>query len=75
MKFIFVDQEAIKTNERRGEAARPPIIVLSEDNDKSSSRHFSVEIDGPSRIVYEPGTPKDGFRRVWIETEAPLSCK
>ena len=62
---IFVDQGAIQTNKMRGDASEPPISVVTEEG---GFRAHAVEIQGPSRIVYDPGS----LPRVWIETRAPI---
>lgn len=65
---IHVDQHAIRANARDG-GDRP---VISVKNYKENRKVRSVEIQGPSRLVYSPDKPLPCGARVWIETEAAV---
>lgn len=62
---IYVDQDAIKNNERGGNFL-PPIVI---ERHGHIIKAFSLIIEGPSRVIY---SPKDEQPRVYIETEANL---
>lgn len=62
---IYVDQDAIKSNERGGNFL-PPIVV---ERHGHTLKAFSLIIEGPSRVIYDPKAEQP---RVWIETEANL---
>jgi hypothetical protein len=65
---IHVDQFAIRANKKDG-GNRPPISVKTY---RSNTKCHSVEIQGPSRVVYSPEKPMSCGARVWVETDAPV---
>ncbi len=73
---IAVSQEHIRWNANNGDQPpRPPIMVHTDEG--LVGHYFTVEIRGPSHIVYGPNTPthmKYGAR-VWIETESEVVGK
>lgn len=69
-KRIHVNQHIIKRN-RKGSGWReePPLTVKTyKDNHKA----YSVEILGPSKVVYQPDKPLSCGATVWVETEATV---
>lgn len=46
--------------------------VISVKTYKGNTKAHSVEIDGPSRVVYSPDKPLSCGARVWIETDSPI---
>lgn len=65
---IHVNQHVIRSNKRTG-AAEPCITVKSGDSNRYCT---SVQILGPSRVVYSPCRPLSCGARVWIETTAEV---
>lgn len=72
--YIFVERRHVTAKVK----GPPPIVIRPEGAPRDDARHFeSVEIDGPSRVLYDP----EGFThgperiRVWIECRlADLIC-
>ena len=64
--IIHVNQHVIKSNSKTGE--RKPVLTVK--TYKSNTYAHTVEIDGPSRIVYSPDKPLSCGAKVWIETHA-----
>ena len=67
-KIIHVSQVNIKHN-TKNRGCRPAIVI------RDGSRKFlahSVDIKGPSKIVYRPYNPLPCGARLWIETDAEL---
>ena len=62
--IIHVNQHVIRSNGKTGER-KPPLTVKTY---KSNTYAHSVEIDGPSRVVYSPDKPLSCGAKVWIET-------
>ena len=68
IKRIHVNQHNIKAN-RLHDAGLPVLTVkLSDKNVKGNT----VEINGPSRLVYMPDKPLACGAHVWIETHAEV---
>ena len=65
---IHINQHVIRANKKHG-TNEPPITV--KQGRKNTYCH-SVEVLGPSRVVYQPCNPLNCGARVWVETEAPL---
>lgn len=65
---IHVNQHIIRKNRKYG-MDNPPITVRTS---KSTTRAHTVEIQGPSTIVYRPDRPLSCGARLWIETSAPV---
>jgi hypothetical protein len=66
--IIHVNQHEIKKNTKNG--TDNPVLTVK--TYKSNTYANSVEIKGPSRIVYSPHKPLSCGARVWIETEAEV---
>lgn len=71
-KYIHVNQHKIKANRKQAalgalDAAEPVITVKG--GRKINVYGYSVEIDGPSRVVYSPCRPLACGATVWVETE------
>jgi hypothetical protein len=64
---IHVNQHIIKRNAKELDTSKhdPPLTIKTY---KENKRAFSVKIDGPSTLVYEPSNPLPCGARVWIET-------
>jgi len=62
---IHVNQHVIKRNQKTG--SNDPVLTVK--TYKSNRYAHSVEIDGPSRVVYSPDKPLSCGARVWIETD------
>jgi len=63
-----VNQHIIKRNSKTGE--REPVITVKQGR-KNTYGH-SVQILGPSTVVYSPDKPLSCGAKVWIETEAEV---
>lgn len=69
VKRIHVSQPNIKSNRKHG--TRLP--VLSVVTSSSPVLHAdTVEIRGPSRLVYRPDRPLSCGARVWVETRSAV---
>lgn len=66
--IIHVNQHAIRRN-IKAEFAEP---VLTVKTYKSNTYAHTVDILGPSKIVYSPHKPLSCGARVWIETQAEV---
>lgn len=64
--IIHVNQHVIKSNSKTGE--RQPVLTVK--TYKSNTYAHTVEINGPSRVVYSPDKPLSCGAKVWIETYA-----
>jgi len=64
--IIHVNQHVIKSNSKTGE--RKPVLTVK--TYKSNTYAHTVEINGPSRVVYSPDKPLSCGAKVWIETYA-----
>jgi len=62
--IIHVNQHIIKRNAKNG--TNEPVITVKQGR-KNTYAH-SVEILGPSRVVYSPDKPLACGAKVWIET-------
>jgi hypothetical protein len=65
---IHVNQHVIRRNARDGTS--DPVLTVKDY--KSNRLANSVEIDGPSRLVYSPDKPLACGAKVWIETHAEV---
>jgi len=68
IKRIHVDQHTIRRNAKQG-SDDPPISVKVSGG---SMRCRSVEINGPSTVIYSPTKPLSCGARVWVETRAAV---
>jgi len=66
--IIHVNNHVIKRNAKTGE--REPTLTVKQGR-KNTYAH-SVEILGPSRVVYSPDKPLNCGATVWIETTAEV---
>lgn len=66
---IHVNQHVIRRNNKTGE--REPCLTIKQG--KRNTYAHSVEIGGPSRVVYSPDHPLSCGARVWIETESDVT--
>ena len=67
---IHVNQHIIRRN-AQGHRPEPPLTVKTY---KSNRKAWSVEVRGPSSVVYSPDKPLSCGAKVWIETEAEVIC-
>jgi len=70
LKRIHVNQHVIRRNRTLGTEEPPISIKTYQDN----VRCLSVEIEGPSRLVYSPERPLSCGARLWIETRAEVKA-
>ena len=49
-----------------------PAIRIEDDEFKETTYCMSVDIMGPSRLVYQPNRPLACGAKLWIETQAPV---
>ncbi len=68
LKRIHVYQHVIRANHKSG-SVEPPLSVKTS---RANTRGDSVEILGPSKVVYAPAKPLSCGARVWIETQAQV---
>ena len=66
--IIHVNQHVIKANAKNGE--QEPVLTVK--TYKSNVYANSVQINGPSRIVYSPDKPLSCGAKVWIETTSDV---
>jgi hypothetical protein len=66
---IHVNQHVLRSNTKSGERNAPLTVKTS----KSNTYATSVEINGPSRVVYSPDKPLSCGAKVWIETESEVT--
>jgi hypothetical protein len=66
--IIHVNQHVIKSNRKAG--VQEPVLTVK--TYKSNRYASTVEILGPSKIVYSPNKPLSCGAHVWIETEAEV---
>lgn len=67
---IHVNQHVIRRNNKLIHGPYEPPITVKRG--KSNTYCHSVEIDGPSRVVYSPDKPLSCGAKVWIETDADV---
>lgn len=68
-KIIHVNRQVIQQNEKYG--LNLPVCRVMEG---SKTRYGdSVEIHGPSRMVYRPESPLKCGAKLWIETDSDIS--
>ncbi len=65
---IHVNQHNIKSNGKTGENL--PVITVK--TYRGNRYGHTVEIDGPSKIVYSPNKPLSCGAKVWIETNSQV---
>lgn len=64
--IIHVNQHAIRRNAKSG--GNEPVLTVK--TYKSNTYAHTVDIQGPSRLVYSQDKPLSCGARVWIETHA-----
>ena len=65
---IHVNQHIIKRNAKTG--LREPVITVKQG--RNNTYAHSVQILGPSTVIYSPDKPLSCGAKVWIETEAEV---
>ena len=66
--IIHVNQHVIRANTKNG--TNDPVLTVKDY--KSNRYAHSVNINGASRIVYNPDKPLSCGAKVWIETQAEV---
>ena len=66
--IIHVNQHVVRANAKNG--TNDPVLTVKTYRDNRYAH--SVEISGPSRVVYWPDKPLSCGARVWIETHSPV---
>jgi hypothetical protein len=65
--IIHVNQAHIRSNRKVDPEERIPVLTVK--TYKTNTYCNSVQIKGPSKIVYSPDKPLSCGARVWVETE------
>lgn len=66
--IIHVNQHVIKSN--RKDDKNDPVLTVK--TYKSNVYAHTVQINGPSKVVYSPDKPLSCGAHVWIETESEV---
>lgn len=66
--IIHVNQHVIKANRKNG--TNDPVLTVK--TYKSTRYAHTVDVKGPTRVVYSPDKPLACGAHVWIETEAEV---
>ena len=69
-KIVHVYQQRIRQNINKPAADREPPVIVREG--KAVRYGNTVEITGPSRLVYSPDKPLKCGARVWLETASEV---
>jgi hypothetical protein len=69
-KIIHINQHKIRANAKLAAQDREPVITVK--TYKSNDYGFTVEIAGPSKVVYSPDKPLSCGAKVWIETDGEV---
>ena len=69
--IIHVNQAHIRANIRKEPENREPVLTVK--TYKSNVYANSVNIEGPSKVIYSPDKPLSCGARVWIETEGKVT--
>ena len=67
-KRIHVNMHHIRYNKKHG--TNKPVITVK--TSKTNTYGHSVEIKGPSVVIYRPEKPLSCGARVWIETDSEV---
>ena len=67
--IVHVNQHIIKANRAKHENS--PVLTVK--TYKSNHYAHTVELTGPSRVMYRPDSPLSCGAHVWIETEADVT--
>ena len=65
--IIHVNQAHIRSNRKVNPNERIPVLTVK--TYKTNTYCNSVQIKGPSKVVYSPDKPLSCGARVWVETE------
>lgn len=68
--IVHVNQSHIRKNIKAKPEDTVPVLTVK--TYKTNTYGNSVEITGPSRVVYSPHKPLSCGARVWIETESEV---
>ena len=68
LKRIHINQHKIRSNKKHG-LNEPVITVKTSD---SNTYAHSVDIKGPSKVVYNPDKPLSCGAKVWVETRSEV---
>jgi hypothetical protein len=68
MKIIHINRNVIQANAKHGLA--DPVVRVEENGHVLYC--MEVSIQGPSRMVYRPNSPRSCGAKLWIETEAEV---
>ena len=71
LKRIHVNMHHIRHNKKTGE--NKPVITVKSSG--SNEYGHSVEIQGPSKVIYSPDKPLSCGARVWIETRSEVNIE
>lgn len=68
---IHVNQHVIRENKKKkeGEDLSPPLTIKTY---KGNKKAYWAQINGTSRVIYNPESPLPCGAKVWIETEAEV---
>jgi hypothetical protein len=64
--IIVINRHRVAANKKHG--TDEPVIRVSRGRHGKPSYARELELEGPSRIVYDPAKPLPCGARVWIET-------
>lgn len=67
MARIYINRHIVAANQKSGDRT-PPITIMRNGRRVSAS---DVEMEGVSRVVYDPDHPLKSGARVWIECDEP----
>ena len=71
IKRVHVNQHVIRSNLKHGKNDPPLTVKVGREN----IRAHSVEILGPSSVVYRGDRPLSCGARCWIETKSEVRCE
>lgn len=66
--IIHVNQHIVRKNGKTG--SRDPVLTVKQG--RTNTYATTVEVLGPSRVVYSPDRPLSCGAKVWIETDAEV---
>ena len=70
-KRIHINQHVIRSNAKNGE--NKPVITIK--TSKHNKYAHKVHIADACEVIYSPDKPLSCGAKVWIETNAPVSCQ
>ena len=68
---IHVNQHVIRANAKNN--TNDPVLTVK--SGKTNRYAHTVQIDGPSTVVYSPDKPLSCGAKVWIETYSPVELE